>query len=255
MLDVNGEIIFKEFCEVSFYDVLDTLSSYCLGLKRIQRVIIEFVLGPVHDFPFGNQKLTIPKKRMNPEKHRLGAFPVCRAGFQQLSPDWPGVMSQKLLYKIQTTTPAHSPPSRGRKILPFPVLPVPSRRSRGLCGGGGRGKGRANMRWRVRTSRECIPFGHLSGPAFSGWVSFSSWPLDAPAPLFSGEKLVLFVFRELLSHGHGVIGRLGHVLVVGAGQVNEALRCLLRTDARRANRHLPRMMGQPQPARLDEPHT
>jgi len=35
-------------------------------------------------------------------------------------------MSQKLLYKIQTTTPTHPPPSRGRRILPFPVLPLPS---------------------------------------------------------------------------------------------------------------------------------
>jgi hypothetical protein len=34
-----------------------------------------------------------------------GAFPVCRAGFQQMSPDCPSVMSQKSLYKIQTTPP------------------------------------------------------------------------------------------------------------------------------------------------------
>jgi len=37
----------------------------------------------------------------------VGAFPVFTAGFQPLSPDWPGVMPQKLLYKIQTTTPTH----------------------------------------------------------------------------------------------------------------------------------------------------
>jgi len=41
----------------------------------------------------------------------MGAFPVCTAGFQQLIPDWPSVMSQKLLHKIQTTTPTHPPPS------------------------------------------------------------------------------------------------------------------------------------------------
>jgi len=70
-----------------------------------------------------------------------GAFPVCTAGFQHLSPDWPSAMSRKLLFKIQRTTPTHPPPSRGRRLLPCPVLPLPTRRSRRLCGGGGRGQG------------------------------------------------------------------------------------------------------------------
>jgi len=63
--------------------------------------------------------LTLPKD--------LGAFPGCTAGFQDLSPDWPGVMSQKLLYKIQTTTPPMLPHQRAARALPQ------RQRLRGVC--------------------------------------------------------------------------------------------------------------------------
>jgi len=86
-----------------------------------------------------NTTTAIPLTERRGPSHPFGAFPVCTAGFQQMSTDRPRVTCQKLLYKEQTTT---STPYQVRGPAPFrvgrveaPSFPINAQRERSRSAG------------------------------------------------------------------------------------------------------------------------